>query len=278
VESTITNNQINFKKRIFNILHTEEIDDPIEKYFNWFITGLIFLSVISVILETEKSLSDYFYSFFWDFEIFTVTIFAIEYILHLWVCTIDPRYSSPLLGRIKYACTPMALIDLFAILPFFIPASGLDFRFLRAVRLTRLFRLLKLGRYSQSLRTLGRVLKSKREELLVTLFAGVILLVIASSILYYIERDVQPEKFGSILSAMWWGVCTLTTIGYGDVYPITALGKFIGSIISVMGIGLFVLPAGILASGFSSELQNKAKKPKVCPHCGKEVNFDPNQS
>jgi voltage-gated potassium channel len=172
----------------------------------------------------------------------------------------------------------MVLIDLFAILPFYIPTSGLDFRVLRAVRLTRLFRILKLGHYSQSLRTLGKVLKSKREELIVTLFAGVILLIIASSIMYYIERDTQPDKFNSILSAMWWGVSTLTTIGYGDIYPITTLGKIVGSFISVMGIGLFVLPAGILASGFSSELQNNVKNPKVCPHCGKDINSDPNQS
>jgi len=269
---------MNIKKRIYCILHTEDKDDPLEKYFNWFITGLIFLSVISVILETEKSLSDHFSAFFLGFEIFTVTIFTIEYVLHLWVCTIDPRYNSPVIGRIKYVCTPMALIDLFAILPFFIPASGLDFRFIRAVRLTRLFRLLKLGHYSQSLRILVKVVKSKKEELLITLFAGVILLIIASSTMYYIEREVQPDKFDSILSAMWWGVNTLTTIGYGDIYPITPLGKIVSSSISVLGIGLFVLPAGILASGFSSELQNKVKKPKTCPHCGKDINFDPNQS
>jgi voltage-gated potassium channel len=264
------------KKRIYNILHTEEIDDPIERYFNIFLTGIIFLSVISVILETEKGLPDQFYAFFWGFEIFTVTIFSIEYILHLWVCTLDPRYREPIIGRIKYAVTPLALIDLFAILPFFVPASGLDFRFLRAVRLTRLFRLLKLGHYSQSLRSLGKVLNSKKEELQITLFAGGILLIIASSIMYYAERDAQPDKFTSISNAMWWGVNTLTTIGYGDIYPTTTLGKILGSIISVIGIGLFVLPAGILASGFSSELQKKNIKTKVCPHCGKEIDFDAN--
>lgn len=260
------------KNRLYNILITEEIDDPLEKRFNWFITGLIFLSVISVILETEESLFTRFSAFFLGFEVFTVIVFTIEYFLRLWVCTIDPRYSSPVMGRIKYAFTPMALIDLFAILPFYIPKAGLDLRVLRAVRLTRLFRLLKLGHYSQSLRTLGKVLKSKREELLVTLFAGVILLIISSSLMYYIERDAQPDKFNSILSSMWWGVATLTTIGYGDIIPITALGKLVGSFISILGIGLFVLPAGILASGFSAELQNNVKKPEICPHCGKEIN------
>ena len=108
---------------------------------------------------------------------FTVGVFTAEYLLRLWVCTRDPRYSSPVLGRLRYACTPMAVIDLLAVLPFYVPQAGLDLRFVRAVRLTRLFRLLKLGHYSQSLKTLGRVLRAKKDELLVTLFAGGIILV-----------------------------------------------------------------------------------------------------
>jgi voltage-gated potassium channel len=266
------------KNRIFNILHTEEIDDPIEKQYNWLMIGLIFLSIVSVILETEESLSSHFNSIFLGIEYITVLIFSVDYILHLWVCTIDSRYRSPILGRLKYACTPMAMIDLLSILPFYIPASGLDFRIIRAVRLARFFRILKLGHYSQSMRTLGRVLKSKKEELLITLFAGIVVLFISSSVMYYIERDAQPDKFNSILSTMWWGVATLTTVGYGDIYPITALGKIVGSLISITGIGLFVLPAGILASGFSSELQKNVNKSVVCPHCGKDINIDPDKS
>jgi voltage-gated potassium channel len=264
------------RSRLFNILCTEEIDDPLERYVNGLITGLILLSVMSVILETEEDLYIQFQALFTGFEIFTVCVFTLEYVLRLWVCTLDPRYSAPIRGRIRYALTPLALIDLFSILPFYLPVSGFDFRFIRAVRLTRLFRILKLGHYSQSLRMLGRVLKSKKEELLVTVFAGAILLIIASSLMYYVERDAQPEAFRSIPSAMWWGVATLTTIGYGDVYPITGLGKLLGSLIAVTGIGLFALPAGILASGFAEELQNKAKMPRICPHCGKDIDAAPN--
>jgi voltage-gated potassium channel len=262
---------MSFKERIYKIVFTEEIDDPWENRFNWLITGLILLSILSVILETEQSIFSAFEPVFLALEIFTVTIFSIEYLLHLWVCTMDPRYSSPILGRIKYALTPMAIIDLVAIAPFFIPASGLDLRFIRAVRLTRLFRILKLGHYSRSLRTLQKVLSAKKSELLVTLYAGVIILIISSGLMYYIEREAQPDKFNSILSTMWWGVMTLTTIGYGDVYPVTPLGKLIGSFIAVLGIGLFVLPAGILAAGFSSEIANQAQSAKVCPHCGKVI-------
>lgn len=263
---------MNIKKRFFNILFTETIDDPIEKKFNWFLIGLIIFSVISVVLETESSLYARYHAAFIVFEVITVAIFSIEYLLRLWVCTSDPRYKSPILGRIKFALTPMAIIDLISILPFYIPTSGLDLRFLRAVRLVRLLRLLKLGHYSQSVRTLGRVLNKKKEELLITLFAGFILLIISSGLMYYIERDAQPDKYNSILSSMWWGVATLTTIGYGDIYPITPLGKSIGSIIAVLGVGLFVLPAGILASGFTDELKKNQEKTLICPHCGKNIN------
>ena len=259
------------KKRIFNIFYTSDMDDPLEKYVNGLITGLILLSVVAVILETEESLYTQYRAFFDDFEIITVIIFTVEYVLRLWVCTMDPRYSSPVWGRLRYALSPLALIDLISILPFYLPVSGFDFRFIRAVRLTRLFRIFKLSHYSQSLMALGRVLRSKKEELLVTVFSGLILLVISASLMYYVEREAQPEAFKSILSAMWWGVATLTTIGYGDIYPVTTLGKFLGSLIAVMGIGLFALPAGIVASGFASELQNKARLPHICPHCGKDI-------
>lgn len=262
---------MNLKKRIYNILLTEEIDDPLERSINAFLICVILLSIVSVILETEQSLSTQFSTYFYGFEVFTVAIFTIEYILRLWVCTMDPRYKHPILGRMRYALTPIVIIDLISVVPFYIPSSGLDLRFVRAIRLFRLFRLLKLGRYSASLRTLGRVLKAKKEELLITLFAGLIVLIIASSIMYYVERETQPEAFSSIPNSMWWGVATLTTIGYGDIYPKTALGKLLGSFIALLGIGLFALPAGIIASGFSSELQNKTKEEIVCPHCGEVI-------
>ena len=176
-----------------------------------------------------------------------------------------------MLGRIRFALQPLQIIDLLAILPFYLPFIGIDLRFLRAVQLFRLFRLLKMGRYSQSLTTLTNVIKSKKEELSITLFAGFILLIIASSLIYLVENEAQPEAFHSIPNSMWWGVVTLTTVGYGDVYPKTALGKIIGACIALLGIGLFALPAGIIASGFASEIQKKETEIKVCPHCGKKI-------
>ncbi len=165
------------------------------------------------------------------------------------------------------------MIDLMAILPFYLPKLiPFDLRFLRAVRLFRIFRLLKLGRYSESVRLLGRVLNAKKEELGVTIFAVLILLVICSSLMYYAEHQAQPEAFSSIPAAMWWGIVTLTTVGYGDVYPITLPGKILGAIIAVLGIGLFALPAGILASGFADEMQKKRSQASgICPYCGRKL-------
>jgi len=166
----------------------------------------------------------------------------------------------------------MALVDLLAILPFYLPMLlPIDLRFLRALRLMRLFRLLKMGRYVKSLRLMRHVLARRKEELLITLFSVLLLLVLSSSLMYFIEREAQPDKFASIPAAMWWGIATLTTIGYGDMYPVTALGKILGGFIALLGIGLFALPAGILASGFAAEIQQRDHPGKRCPHCGERI-------
>jgi voltage-gated potassium channel len=168
--------------------------------------------------------------------------------------------------------TPLSLIDLFAVLPFYLPMFiPFDLRFLRAIRLIRIVRLFKLGRYTESVRQFGRVLKSKRAELLTTVFIIFILLIVASSLLYYVEHNAQPDKFASIPEAMWWGVVTLTTVGYGDIYPVTGLGKFLGAIISLLGIGLFALPTGLISAGFIEEIAKKRRTPGKCPKCGATI-------
>ena len=168
--------------------------------------------------------------------------------------------------------TVSKIFDLIAILPFYLPMIMLiDLRFVRVLRLFRLLRVFKLGRYSESLRTLANVLKRKKEELFITIFVVMILLIIASSLMYFIENEAQPEIFSSIPSAMWWGVATLTTVGYGDAYPVTPVGKLLGAVIALLGIGMFALPTGILGSGFVEEMQRKREKRKICPNCGKEI-------
>ena len=257
------------KTNIYEILDASIIETPLEKNLNIFLMILIFFNVLAVILETEDTLAIRYKGLFHWFEIISVIVFSVEYLLRLWSFTENNKFQRPFWGRVKYALSPMALIDLLAILPFYLPMFiPVDLRFLRALRLFRLFRLFKVSRYVKSLRTIKNVFVEKKEELLIAIFSVLLLLVFSSSLMYFVEHEAQPEKFTSIPAAMWWGIATLTTIGYGDMYPITAWGKFLGGIIALLGIGLFALPAGILASGFAGEIQKKETKKQKCPHCG----------
>ena len=197
-------------------------------------------------------------------------IFSVEYIARVWSCVERPKYNKAVTGRLRFVITPLAVIDLLAILPFYLPFTGIDLRFLRIMRMMRIFRVAKLGRYSQSLQLLHRVMMAKKEELLCTLFILLLLVIVAASMLYYAENSIQPENFSSIPASMWWAVATLTTVGYGDVYPVTGLGKLMASVIAVLGIGMFALPTGVVGAGFVEEMSRRQKTIQ-CPHCGKEI-------
>jgi voltage-gated potassium channel len=164
----------------------------------------------------------------------------------------------------------MAVVDLLAFLPFYLTFLPIDLRFLRVFRLMALFRMFKIARYMQAMSIFRRVLKERREQLVLSFVFIIFILVIISFFMYYAEREAQPDKFGSIPDAMWWGMATLTTVGYGDVVPITPLGKFLGGIFAISGVAILALPAGILSSGFFELLHNPGGKKHVCPHCGKE--------
>jgi len=260
------------KTKIYNLIETAPDDSFLKKIVNTALSVLIFLNVVAVTLESVQDISAKYNFIFKAFELFSVILFSVEYILRAWVCTENPRYGTTFIGRIRYLLTPLAIIDLLAILPFYLPlVFQVDLRFLRAIRLFRLLRIFKLGRYTDALTTIISVIKSKKHELMVTVFAVIVLLVLFSSLVYFIENEAQPKVFSSIPAAMWWGAVTLTTVGYGDIYPVTALGKIFGGIIALLGIGLFALPAGILGSGFVDEIQSRKKKSAICPHCGKSI-------
>ncbi len=263
---------LTLKRRIHAILEPAASGDRASRVFDVFIMGVIALSVLSVALGTVESIADRWGGALRVFEVFSVTVFTVEYLLRVWSVTEDPHFSRQLSGRIRWMLTPLAVVDLLAILPFYVSVVRLDLRFLRALRLFRLFRVLKLARYSDSLALLGRVFRAKKEELVVTLCAVLFLLFLASSFIYYVEHDAQPDVFSSIPAAMWWGVATLTTVGYGDAYPVTVSGKVLGAVVAILGIGLFALPAGILASGFADEMrQKRTGGANECPLCGRQI-------
>ncbi|HEV2704476.1 MAG TPA: ion transporter [Pyrinomonadaceae bacterium] len=261
------------KRRTFEIVELPSSRDLPSRLFVIFIMTLIVFNVAAVMLETVEELGRPFARFFSLLEGFSVTVFTVEYLLRLWSCTSDPRYAGALRGRLRYALSPLALVDLMAVLPFYMEFLPVDLRFVRSLRLFRLLRIFKLARYSASLRTLDDVVRSKKEELLVTVFVVVIMLIFASSAMYYAENEAQPDKFSSIPASMWWGVATLTTVGYGDVFPVTPFGKLLGAVIAVLGVGLFALPTGILASGFTEEMRKQRVRRETmrCPHCGLEI-------
>jgi len=196
----------------------------------------------------------------------------LEYLARIWSCVESPRYREPIKGRLRFACKFMSLVDLVSFLPFYLPFIGMDLRHVRILRLLRIFRVLKIGRYFESLKSLRNVFRSKKDELLLTGGFMLLLLIISSCVMYYFENPVQPEKFSSIPATMWWAIATLTTVGYGDIYPVTVGGKIFAGIISILGIGMFALPTGIIGSGFIEEIQKrKSLPPIICPHCGKNV-------
>lgn len=258
------------RSRVNEILEVAKPGDRLSRDCDIALMVLIAISVAAVVLDTIPSMAERYGDILLAVEVFSVGVFTVEYLLRIWSCTAKPRYAHPVWGRLKYMFTPLLLIDLLAILPFYMPLCGADLLFIRSVRLFRLFRVFKLGRYSDAFVLLVRVIQDKKEELLAATSMILFLLFISSGVMFYLERDAQPQTFTSILEALWWGVSTLTSVGYGDILPVTAEGKIVGGIVQILGVGLFALPAGVFAAGFTEAMARK-RKPSICPHCGKEV-------
>lgn len=262
------------KKKVHSLLHPEIVGETHwDKIINIFIVILIILNVTAVMLETVSSIHEPNKQFFKDFDLVSVIIFTIEYVLRAWSSNHDPKYKHSIHGRLKYMVSPAALIDLIAILPFYVHSIiGLDLRVLRILRLLRFFRLFRLTAYTKAAQLVLNVFKSRFNELMLAFILTLFLIVIASCLVYFAEHNAQPDKFSSIPATIWWAIVTLTTVGYGDMYPITIVGKVFASVVLMAGVGLLALPAGIITSGFLEE-SRKLKKHEipVCPHCGRPV-------
>ncbi len=263
-------NRSHLKKRVFHFINQSRL-------FINFIYALIIVDMIALVLGSYKEIAQDYGYWLRIFELFTVFIFTVEYLLRVWTADLYHRYrGSALKKRIRFVFSTYGLIDLAAILPFYLPFI-VPFNFLM-LRLFRLLRIFKLGRYSRSLQTISKILRETRAELALTVFAVFILLVLSATLMYYIEGKAQPEKFASIGHSLWWSIATLTTVGYGDVYPITPMGKVLSALIALIGIGFVALPTGIISSAFIRNIQQqKEKKQKptcTCPNCGTEFKPD----
>ncbi len=259
------------QRRTFEIVEKGKDGDKASKIFDDFIILVICINVFSIFLETfsiEKEVS----KIFKIIEIVSVIIFTIEYLLRLWTAPLLFPEKSKMKARIKYIFSFMALIDLLAILPFYFPfIIKIDLRILRALRLVRLFRLFKMNRYTKAMSSVFSVIKNKSSELISAIFVVFILMLISSVFMYTIESPVQPDVFKNGFSGIWWAVATFTTVGYGDIYPVTTAGKIISMIMAILGIALVAVPTGIISSGFIELNSNENCEKKFCPYCGKKL-------
>jgi voltage-gated potassium channel len=222
------------------------------------LVALIVFNVIAAALETVPSLEAVYGRYFIAFEIFSIFVFTLEYLLRLWTVPEDPRFrgAGRISGRLRYARQPLMIVDLLAIAPayigLFFPIA--DHRFLR---IFRLIRLMKVARYSPALATLWHVIVSERRALIGTLIILLGVTTVLAQMMYLVEGSIQPRLFGTLPDSMWWAITTLTTVGYGDAVPITALGKIIAGVTMILGVGLIALPVGIVATGFVQEIHRR---------------------
>ena len=269
------------KEKIHGLLHPEIVGDKHwDKVINVFIIVLIILNVVAVMIETLPSLQEDSQAkeFFDYFDLISVIIFTIEYLLRVWSSNHEKKYSHPVKGRIKYMLSGGALIDLLAILPYYLHAFlGFDLRILRIMRLMRFLRLFRLTAYMKSAQLIVNIFKARVNELLLSLVLVIFLIIFSSCAIYFAEHNDPQNKhlFSSIPATIWWSVVTLTTTGYGDMYPVTVIGKALAVVIMLTGVAFFALPAGIITAGFLEEFRkNKKRKHVKCPHCGGEVDVD----
>lgn len=246
------------RRRTAEVLYSADKDDPLTRFVDLGLIVLISLNVLAVILESVASISAYLEVPFYYFEVFSVAIFTVEFIARVWSVIDNPwneRRAHPVRGRVRYMFTWYAIIDLLAIAPFYLSMFiGADLRILRALRLLRIF---KLTRYSSAMTLLLMVFREESRTIGAAMFVSMLLMFVGATLAYIFEHKVQPEHFSSIPAAMYWAVITMTTVGYGDIVPMTPYGKLIGALIGVVGLGMVALPAGILASGFNNALHRR---------------------
>lgn len=222
---------------------------------NWALAILIVVAVFGAVIETEPTISGGRETFFRDFELAIASIFLVEYTARVWTSAEDPRFAGTRFPRLRYMATPIAIIDVLAIVPALFAFGEASSLVLRFFRVFRMIRLAKLGRTSRAWRAIREAIFERRHEFALVLGLVAVTMLISSSLLYWAEADAQPEKFGSIPRALWWSIVTLTTVGYGDTFPVTAIGRIFAGVIAITGVMLIAIPTGIFAASFSDGLR-----------------------
>lgn len=230
------------------------------RWLRRFIILLIIANVVAVVLQSHAPIGNAYPGFFYNFELFSVIVFTLEYMARFWTAPEAPSCAglTPGQARLKYVRSPLAIIDLLAVAPFYLSLFiTIDLRYLRAVRLLRL---LKLSHYFPGIEIFGTVLRSQMPALAAALLVVIVLILVSAIGMFSLENELQPGAFPSVVASIWWAVVTLTTVGYGDVVPITFGGKILGVFIMLLGVGVVALPAAVLAARFSEEIQVRRRE------------------
>lgn len=260
-----------WKEELYILTNDDLTINKKKNIFDAIITALILLNIVILVLNTF-TLSEEIQKIINILEISTVIVFSLEYILRLWSAPKHYPNISPLKARIKFIFSLMAVIDLLAILPFYLYLfTPINLSALGTLRILRIFRLFRLQSFMSPMYTIVKVFQNKSKQLLSSIFIVFIMMFISSLLMYHVENPVQPDVFKNGLSGLWWAVETFTTVGYGDIIPITPFGKLLGSIIALLGIGIVAVPTGIITSGFLENFDENKKEKKFCPHCGENI-------
>ena len=252
------------RRKIFTILQPDDGDSVLSRIFDWLVTALILTSVVIVFVATFD-LPPGTMRILGGVEAVASVVFTIEYALRIVTADFLYQDKGPVRSRIKYILSPMAVVDFVSILPFWLPMFLHETLLgLRALRLVRLLRILKLHRYYDAMRSLGEVVVLKKRELLGSIYFVAILMLLASLLMYSAEHDAQPDVFCNAFSGLWWAVATLTTVGYGDIYPVTVVGRFLGALIAFSGIAAVAIPTGIITTGLGECISRKNAAKDAC--------------
>ena len=260
-----------FKQKVFKIISVDNENYLPSRIFDILIIVFVILSVFLSVLDTFSDLPQGVFILFRVSEGLVAAVFTIEYVLGFW--TADCAYPGVATwrARVRYVRSFMAIVGFLALMPFYLPLFvTVDLRILLVFRLLRLLRTIKIAKYTSDLNT---VFKRKKAQLVSSVLVVIVFILVISVIMYDIEYTAQPEVFENAFSGLWWAVSTLTTVGYGDIYPVTVAGKALGAIISMLGIGLIAIPTGILSAGFveQNRTDDRSEPMSYCPHCGKKL-------
>lgn len=233
-------------------------ENPNKHKYGMMIQGLIFfnifVSIVVMFLQTEKSLSQY-YSLLNTINTINVSLFTVEYVLRIYAITYMHKIT-----RISYALKPLMIVDLIAILPFYLSLFNFDFGFLRALRVVRIFKLFKLTKFAEFDNLLASIISEKKEEFIFIVVTLITLLITITPLVFYFEKDAQPEVFTSMGTTMWWAIITFTTVGYGDMYPVTFMGRVLTTFVSFLGIAFYAIPGSIFTSALLEKINEKKRK------------------